>query len=112
MLVFLLASTLALGAFDHDHAAGETHSHAETEATSEATSTVAADVRTIDAEARTAMVRHEPLVELGMPAMVMQFAIANDVDLALFEPGAALIITARRSPDGLEIIAAEPEIED
>jgi len=108
MLVFLLASTLALGAVDHDHAAGETHSHAETEATS----TVAADVRTVDAEARTAMVRHEPLVELGMPAMVMQFAIANDVDLALFEPGAALIITARRSPDGLEIIAAEPEIED
>lgn len=108
MLVFLLASTLALGAIDHDHPDWSDHVHSETEITS----TVAADVRTIDVEARTAMVRHEPLVELGMPAMVMQFTIADDVDFDLFEPGAALMITARRGPDGLEIIAAEPEVED
>ena len=105
MLAHIAACLLALTVFDHSHAGDDTHSHAETEATS----TVAGDVRTVDHEDRTAMVRHEPLVELGMPAMVMQFAISDGVDLALFEPGAALMITVRRGPDSLEIIAAEPE---
>ena len=37
---------------------------------------------------------HEAMTELGMPAMVMEFRIAEDVDISIFEPGAALTITA------------------
>lgn len=74
-----------------------------------AQSVVAADVRTVDVEARTALIRHEAMPELSMPAMVMEFQIAGSVDIALFEPGAALVITVINGADGLEIIEAVPE---
>jgi len=41
--------------------------------------------------------------------MVMEFAIGDSVDISLFEPGAALMITATTGTNGLEVIAAEPE---
>jgi len=96
----LLATTADHGSDGHDH-------HPAGEMT--ARSTVAADVRTVDAEARTALLRHEAMPELGMPSMVMEFALADEVDITLFEPGAALMITAVMGSDGLEVIAAEPE---
>lgn len=96
----LLVSTADHGADGHDH-------HNAGEMT--ARSTVAADVRTVDTEARTALLRHEAMPELAMPSMVMEFALADTVDIALFEPGAALLITAVMGPDGLTVIAAEPE---
>lgn len=95
----LMTAPVDHGSDGHDHHAEETA----------AQSRVAADVRTVDADARIALLRHEAMPELGMPSMVMQFAIADDVDLALFEPGAALTITATMGEDGLTVIAAEPE---
>lgn len=96
----LLTATADHGSDSHDHHHGETMM---------AQSTVAADVRTVDTGARTALLRHEAMPELGMPSMVMEFSIADDVDIALFEPGAALMITATMGENGLEVIAAEPE---
>lgn len=96
----LFVSTADHGTDGHDH-------HQAGEVT--ARSTVAAYVRTVDAEARTALLRHEAMPELGMPSMVMEFALADSVDITLFEPGAALMITAVMGTDGLEVIAAEPE---
>lgn len=104
MLSLLLALTLA--AADHGHDS-EDHHHAE--AAEMVSSTAVADVRSADAEARTALLRHEALTEIGMPAMVMEFHIAEDVDMALFEAGAALTITAVNGENGLTVIAAAPE---
>ncbi|MEN0653971.1 MULTISPECIES: copper-binding protein [Hyphobacterium] len=104
MLSLFLA--LALATTDHGHDS-EDHHHAET--AEMVTSTAVADVRSADAEARTALLRHEALTEIGMPAMVMEFHIAEDVDMALFEPGAALTITAVNGENGLTVIAAAPE---
>lgn len=94
----LLAMPVADGHAGHDH-----------HAASDARSTVAADVRTVDADERTALLRHEAMRELSMPAMVMEFRIAQDVDITLFEPGAALMVTVVNGENGLEVIAAEPE---
>ena len=104
MLSLVLALTLA--AADHGHDSAD-HHHAEM--AEAVTSTAVADVRSADAEARTALLRHEALTEIGMPAMVMEFHIAKDVDMALFEPGAALTITAVNGENGLTVIAAAPE---
>jgi len=95
----LLTSVVDHGSDGHDHHADETM----------AQSTVAADVRTVDAESRTTLLRHEAMPELGMPSMVMEFSIAEDVDIELFQPGAALTITATMGGSGLEVIAAEQE---
>lgn len=91
-----------------DNHGSDSHGHHHHEQMA-AQSTVAADVRTADAENRTALMRHEAMQELGMPAMVMEFSIADDVDMALFEPGAALMITVIMGETGLVVIAAEPE---
>lgn len=98
---------LALLALASDHGS-DSHGHHHHEEMA-AQSTVSADVRTADAEARTALLRHEAMSELGMPAMVMEFSIADDVDMNLFQPGAALMITATMGETGLVVIAAEPE---
>lgn len=104
MLITLLAATLSLTAA-HDHGHGhDNHHHAEA-----GQSTVAGDVRTVDTAARTALIRHEAMTELAMPSMVMEFQIAEAVDIDLFEPGAALNITVINGENGLEVIAAEPE---
>ncbi|MEE2527328.1 copper-binding protein [Hyphobacterium sp. HN65] len=102
-MIFALA--LLTLAVDHGNDGHDHHHHGEMAARS----TAAADVRTSDANARTALLRHEALPELGMPAMVMEFSIAEGVDMTLFEPGAALTITATMGESGLTVIEAEPE---
>lgn len=105
MLTSFLMTTALLASADHG---GDSHAHHHM-AESAAQSTIAADVRTVDADARTALLRHEAMPELGMPSMVMEFSIAEDVDINLFQPGAALMITATMGDNGLMVIAAEPE---
>lgn len=108
MFSILASATLALTAVDHHGQHGDGH-HAEASET--VSSTVAADVRAVDASNRTALVRHDALTELGMGAMMMRFAVADDVDFSLFQPGAALTITVVNSAEGFEIIAAETRTE-
>lgn len=103
MLSLIAATALLVAQADHHGHQGHDH-HAETPASS----TVSADVRAVDAENRTALVRHDALTEMGMGAMTMRFAVADGVDFSLFQVGAALKVTVARGPDGLEIIAAEP----
>ena len=102
----LFALALLTSAVDHG-SDGHDHHHAEEMA---AQSIVAADVRTVDVEARTTLLRHEAMPELGMPSMVMEFSVAEGVDIELFQSGAALTITATMDGDSLQVIAAEPEI--
>lgn len=105
MIALMLAASLSLSDHATDHSAHH-HGPAMQQAVS---STTYGDVRTVDAEARTALIRHGDLPELGMPGMVMEFRVAETVDIALFEPGAALEITVINGEHGLEVIAAEPE---
>lgn len=105
-MITLLATSILLATATtdhHDHHGGHAMSDAETIAQS----VVSADVRTVDAEARTTLLRHEAMPELGMAAMVMPFTVDEAVDIALFRPGAALMVTVTRDADGLRVIAAE-----
>jgi len=104
MIVSALAVALASTTLTSDHEPGHGHAHH-----AQGQSMVAADVRTVDIANRTTLLRHEAMRELSMPAMVMEFRIADDVDITLFEPGAALVITAINGENGLEVIAAAPE---
>jgi len=101
MISLISAALLSLTAADHH---GHHGSHHASEA--QAQSTVAADVIAVDADARTAVVRHDALTELGMGAMTMRFAVADVVDIALFEPGAALTITVVNDEGEFEIVEA------
>ena len=102
MLSFIAAAALALSVTDHHGQHGD-HHHAD----AQTSSTVAADVRAVDAANRTAVVRHDALTELGMGAMTMRFAVNENVDFSLFQTGAALTITVVNGESGFEIIAAE-----
>ena len=107
-LLAALASLALSQDMDHGH---HGHHAAPEETQTVARSTTFGDVRTVDAEARTAVIRHGAMSELGMSAMVMSFHIAENVDITLFEPGAALTLTVINGEQGLEVIAAEPEAE-
>lgn len=104
----MLILALALALSNPDASAGHHDHHAASEAQS-ARSTVIADVRSVDGEARTALLRHEAMVELSMPSMVMEFDIAEPVDFALFQPGAALIVTVENRDGTLTVVEARPE---
>lgn len=97
------AALLAAPAADHHGQHGAHH-----QAHSEASPTVAAEVRAVDQENRTALVTHEALTELGMGAMTMRFIVVDEVDLSLLQAGASLTITVTEGADGFQIIRAEP----
>ena len=105
-MITLLATSLLLATATADHH-GHHGGHAMADAEAMAQSIVSADVRTVDTEARTTLLRHEAMPELGMSAMVMPFAIDEGVDIELFQPGAALMVTVTRREDGVVVIAAE-----
>jgi len=105
-MITLLATSLLLAASSADHH-GHHGGHAMADAETMAQSVVSADVRTVDAEARTTLLRHEAMPELSMGAMVMPFAIDEGVDIELFQPGAALMVTVTRRDGELVVIAAE-----
>jgi len=107
MIDILLSLTLLAAAQDMHHGHHDMPAAAETETAAQ--STTFADVRSVDTEGRTALLRHGPLPELGMMGMVMSFHIADDVDITLFEPGAALTVTVSRHGEDLMVIAAAPE---
>jgi Cu/Ag efflux protein CusF len=105
MLELVFAIGLLVAPVDHGHAAGGEH-HQVGE---DVRSTVAGDVRSVDRTTRTALIRHEAMNELSMPPMVMNFVIADDVDMAIFTPGTALMITVTNGENGFEIVAAEAD---
>ena len=80
MIDILLALSLMASAQDMHHGHGDM-SAAHGMDMEAAQSSTFADVRSVDTEARTALLRHGPLPELGMMGMVMSFHIAEDVDI-------------------------------
>ncbi|WP_404381652.1 copper-binding protein [Caenispirillum salinarum] len=86
--------------FDHSTMAGAKH---EEEAAVSGTGTV----NSVDADAKTVNVTHEPIAAIGWPAMTMDFAVAEGVDLATLEAGASVSFTLTRGADGIYIIETE-----
>ncbi|MCW5725518.1 MAG: copper-binding protein [Maricaulaceae bacterium] len=89
-----------------DHPSGHQHHHHHSAQGQQ--STALADIREANAETREVLLRHEPMDEIGWPAMVMTLPVADDVDFDLFQPGAELMITVRVDNGEGVIIAAEP----
>lgn len=73
------------------------------------TITISGTIETVDATARTATVTHGPIVEIGMPGMTMEFAIAETLDPTSLVVSSEMSLSFAR-PDGMTMIltAAEP----
>lgn len=78
---------------------GPGHAKPAAEATA-ATGTVNA----VDAAKRTVNVTHAPIPAIGWPAMTMDFAVAQGVDLAPLKAGDAIAFTLSRGADGIYLI--------
>lgn len=61
-------------------------------------------VNAVDAAKRTVNVTHEPIAALGWPAMTMDFAVAEGVDMAKLAKGAPVAFTLSRGADGIYMI--------
>jgi Cu/Ag efflux protein CusF len=103
MLEMLVAVGLMAMPLDHGHNEGD-HHHAAAEG---ASSTVSGEVLSVDATTRMALVRHATMHELSMPAMSMNFRVADTVEMGVLVPGSAVTITVMNGENGLEIIATE-----
>ncbi|MCK8517363.1 copper-binding protein, partial [Methylonatrum kenyense] len=53
----------------------------------------------VDEDARQVNLDHDPIAELGWPAMTMDFDVADGVDLGGLQPGDAVIIRIRERAD-------------
>ena len=66
-------------------------------------------VDSLDAQAGTLMIRHEPIASLKWPAMTMEFAVANPSLLTAMTPGAAIEFDfVERQPGEWVITAVKP----
>lgn len=61
-------------------------------------------INSVDAAAKTVNVTHKPIPAIGWPAMTMDFAVAEGVDLAALEAGAPVSFTLTRGADGIYMI--------
>ncbi len=61
-------------------------------------------VNTIDGEARSVNLSHEPIAAIGWPSMTMDLEVADGVDLAGIAEGAPVRFTLGRGADGLYLI--------
>ena len=71
--------------------------------------TVTGLVKAVDANTRQATISHGPIVEIGMPGMTMDFAVAKTFDLADLPLDTEMTLTFAR-PDGMTMVldTAEP----
>lgn len=73
---------------------------------------VSGRINAVDAAAGTANITHGPMVDIGMPGMTMDFAIAPELDPAALRLGEDLTLLLQRNPDFSLVLvgtAAEPE---
>jgi Cu/Ag efflux protein CusF len=82
---------------DHSTMSGAKHGE-------EAAVAGAGTVNSVDAGAKKVNVTHEPIPAIGWPAMTMDFAVADGVDLAALEAGAPVSFTLTRGADGIYMI--------
>ena len=96
--VILSVPTVAVeGAAKHDHGHA-THKMQKAHVKAQAT------LNAIDLETGTVNVSHEPIPSLGWPAMTMDMATAETIDLEAFEPGASVTIHLAKANDGIYTI--------
>ena len=60
---------------------------------------VSGTINAVDPDTRMANITHGPMAEIGMPGMTMDFAIADEIDLAALVTGEELTLLLQRSPD-------------
>ncbi|TPV52916.1 efflux RND transporter periplasmic adaptor subunit [Aestuariibacter sp. GS-14] len=65
---------------------------------------VAAEINSVDAESRTVNASHEAIEDWQWPAMVMDFAVADDVDINQLGAGVTLHMEIDKSASGLPVI--------
>ncbi|MCP4231966.1 MAG: copper-binding protein [Aestuariibacter sp.] len=65
---------------------------------------VAGEINSVDSEARTVNASHEAIEDWQWPAMVMDFAIAEDVDISQLGAGVSLHMEIDKSVSGLPLI--------
>lgn len=65
-------------------------------------------IRSVDAQARQAMIAHGPIAEIGMPGMMMAFGLAENVDPASLPLDEDLSLTFAR-PDGMTMVLTSYE---
>lgn len=61
-------------------------------------------INSVDQEARSVNLSHQPIAAIGWPAMTMDMTVAEDVDLAAIEEGAPVTFTLKRGYDGIYTI--------
>ena len=65
---------------------------------------VAGEINTVDSEARTVNASHEAIEDWQWPAMVMDFAVSEDVDISQLGAGVSLHMEIDKSVSGLPLI--------
>ena len=66
-------------------------------------------VNSVDAAHHKVNLSHNPIPEIGWPAMTMEFPVADSVDLKAIKPGTRVNFTIERQPGGMyEIHAIAP----
>lgn len=103
--LFLVLTALAVAApagqaqMSHGSGHGDMHGEKAAEAISGTGS-----VNAVDPGKRTVNVTHEPIAAIGWPAMTMDFAVAEGVDLTNLKQGAQIAFTLSRASDGIYVI--------
>jgi Cu/Ag efflux protein CusF len=58
-------------------------------------------INTVDVAAGSVNLSHEPIPDIGWPAMTMDLALSDSVDLAGIEAGSGVLFTLEKGPDGI-----------
>jgi Cu/Ag efflux protein CusF len=58
-------------------------------------------INTVDAEARSINLTHEPIPDIGWPAMTMDLAVSDSADLSGLEAGTGVSFTLEKGPDDI-----------
>lgn len=61
-------------------------------------------VKSVDTAKRTVTLSHEPIPAIGWPAMTMDMAVADGIDLAGVPSGARIAFTLTKGGDGIYMI--------
>jgi Cu/Ag efflux protein CusF len=71
-----------------------------------------AQVNAVDPAAHKVNLSHQPIPQIGWPAMTMDFAVAPSVDLTSIKPGSRIDFGMEKGADGMYVIqsiSAQPE---
>lgn len=61
-------------------------------------------VKAVDTSAHKVTIAHQPISQIGWPAMTMEFAVAPAVDLGAVKPGGSVNFGMEQGADGMYVI--------